>query len=303
MKKVICGAMSVVLMLLSAFCWAEERKDTGDFLLQISDDPGYEASAEHYLSPTHYLDDTLEVNITTDRHLDSDVWIAEVKITDASQLRSAFSYNYESGETATVATIAKRMNAVLALNGDYCTYDYGVGVVVRNGRRFRTRPNGTLDLLVIDTNGDLTCMLTPDRREYDLLYEEKGGVATEGGEILHVLSFGPALIVDGELAHTNFVRPDNSHNKPTQRTVIAQKGPLHYLILSCSGPESVDSRGMTLNELAEYMLSLDVTTAYNLDGGSSSTLVFNGEKVNSLDTGKVRLVPDILYFSTGIKPQ
>lgn len=299
MKKGFFRAVLALLLLLPALGAAEENA----FLLPISDDPGYVADPANYLSPTHYLDETLEVNITVDRHLDSNVWLAEVKISDASQLRSAFSYTYQSGETATVARIAERMNAVFAMNGDYCTYDYGVGVVVRNGRRFRTRPNGKLDLLVIDTSGDLTCLLTPDKQAYELLYEEKGGVATEGGEILHVLSFGPALIVDGEIAHTQFVRSDDSQNKLTQRTVIAQKGPLHYLILSCSGPESIDSRGMTLQELAEYLLSLGVTTAYNLDGGSSSTLVFNGEKINSLDTGKVRPVPDILYFSTGVRPQ
>ena len=296
MKKIIFVLIVAVLALVLLPARAEKALP-----LPISDDPGYEVDPANYLSDTHYLDDTLEVTITTDRHLDSDVWLADVRIADASQLRSAFCGSYTSGKTAGAQRIARRVNAVFAVNGDYYSYHFDRGVVIRNGKQYRRRPDGESDVLLVDTNGDLTCAIAPTKEEFDALCEQMGGTVEEGGTILHALTFGPALIVNGESAHERFTRPDNGHLKPAQRTVFAQLEPLHYLIVSCSGPESADSRGMTLDEMAAYVQGLGVRTAYNLDGGSSSTLVFAGEKINSLDTGKVRPVSDILYFSTGIE--
>lgn len=288
-------------LLLVLLCCFMPLHAAGALSIPLDAETGYVADPANYLSDTEYLDDTLHVWITTDRHLESTVWIAHVQIADASQLRSAFCGSYSSGKAAGAAKIANRVNAVFAVNGDYYSYRFDTGVVIRNGTQYRKRPNRKYDVLLIDTDGNLSCVVSPTKDSFEAVYQAMGGPADKGGTILHALTFGPALVVDGELAHDDFTRPDNGHKIPAQRTVIAQDGPLSYLILSCSGPESENSRGMTLNEMAAYVQSLGVTTAYNLDGGSSSTLVFHGEKINSLDTGKVRPVSDILYFSTGIR--
>ena len=48
------------------------------------------------------------------------------------------------------------------------------------------------------------------------------------------------------------------------------------------------------------MQSLEATTAYNLDGGGSSTMYFNGEVINKPTTNgrsiKERSVSDIVYI-------
>ena len=53
-------------------------------------------------------------------------------------------------------------------------------------------------------------------------------------------------------------------------------------------------------EMAEFMQSLGTVTAYNLDGGGSSTMYFNGELVNNPTTSgrsiKERSVSDIVYI-------
>lgn len=64
------------------------------------------------------------------------------------------------------------------------------------------------------------------------------------------------------------------------------------------GPENPGSVGLTIPQMAEFMGTLDVQNAYNLDGGSSSTMVLNNEKINALSTHKVRSICDILYFAT-----
>ena len=86
------------------------------------------------------------------------------------------------------------------------------------------------------------------------------------------------------------------------RTAIGIVDELHYVFVCVDGRTS-DSRGMTVYELAEFMQSLGVSTAYNLDGGGSATMYFNGQVVNTPtsngDLGDEREVSDIVYIGYG----
>ena len=83
------------------------------------------------------------------------------------------------------------------------------------------------------------------------------------------------------------------------RTAIGIVDECHYLLIVSDG-RTRESEGLTLYELAEFAKKLGVTTAYNLDGGGSSTMYFNGEVVNNPTTnGKTiseRGVSDIVYI-------
>ena len=83
------------------------------------------------------------------------------------------------------------------------------------------------------------------------------------------------------------------------RTAIGIIDENHYVFVVSDG-RSDESEGLSLRELAEFMESLGVTTAYNLDGGGSSTMYFNGSVVNNPTTGgsttKERSVSDIVYI-------
>ena len=82
------------------------------------------------------------------------------------------------------------------------------------------------------------------------------------------------------------------------RTAIGIYDDLHYVFVVSDG-RTDESEGLSLYQLAEFMQSLGVTTAYNLDGGGSSTMYFNGEIVNNPTTNgksiKERKVSDIVY--------
>ena len=73
----------------------------------------------------------------------------------------------------------------------------------------------------------------------------------------------------------------------------------HYLFVVSDG-RTDESAGLSLLQLAEFMKELGVTTAYNLDGGGSSTMYFNGEVINNPTTNgrsiKERSVSDIVYI-------
>lgn len=59
------------------------------------------------------------------------------------------------------------------------------------------------------------------------------------------------------------------------------------------------AKGFPLYQLALFLQEMGVKTAYNLDGGGSSTMVFNGEVINHPTTNgaiKERSVSDIVYI-------
>ena len=65
-----------------------------------------------------------------------------------------------------------------------------------------------------------------------------------------------------------------------------------------SDGRSDESEGLSLYELAQFLQRLGVQTAYNLDGGGSSTMVFLGQVVNRPVGGRgsgQRAVTDIVY--------
>jgi len=269
--------------------------------IDINATKGYKADSRNYVSNWEYSDPTLRVEIEKDRYLDTDIWIAKVQIAHSSQLRGAFASRYGSQVNAVAPTIAKRVNAVIAVSGaNYSYRDFGV--VLQQGRLYRNRPNGGEDVLIIDDKGDLHAVIRADKKSFGDVYMALGGEWDNGGSMVNALTFGPLLIKDGAYAHEAYSRYsiDIGASKPTQRMVIAQTGPLNYLLVTCEGPESDDSRGLTMHQMAEYMFLLGCDIAYNLDGGSSSTLVFRDKKINSPSSGKIRPVADIIYFTTGI---
>ena len=83
------------------------------------------------------------------------------------------------------------------------------------------------------------------------------------------------------------------------RTAIGVIDELHYVFVVSDGRTS-ESSGLSLYELANFMKGLGVKTAYNLDGGGSSTMYFNGNIINNPTTnGKhisERGVSDIVYI-------
>ena len=221
------------------------------------------------------------------------VMAIRVKLTDASQFRTALSGKYPSKQTMRVDQMALRNNGVLAINGDYFNY-HSSGISYRNGRKLRFNANNLRELLIVDTQGDFHYLKPTSKINWDKF------IAT-GREPLHTFWFGPSLVKDDGSPVTTFTNNENNGPwGPAQRMVIGQTGPLEYLILCCEGPESQDfaNQGYSLAQMAKLCVAFGMTNAYNLDGGSSANVSLGGEKVNSLSNPKRRAVGDIIYFAT-----
>ena len=113
-----------------------------------------------------------------------------------------------------------------------------------------------------------------------------------------VLTFGPALINGGQVTVSSSDEVGRAMTS-NPRTAIGQISEGHYLLVVSDG-RTKESAGLSLRQLAELMQSLGAQVAYNLDGGGSSTMVFQGRVVNNPTTNgrsiRERSVSDIVYI-------
>ena len=115
--------------------------------------------------------------------------------------------------------------------------------------------------------------------------------------VWQAFSFGPGLVESGSVSvdENDEVGRAKASNP---RTAIGLIDANHFVFVVSDG-RTDESEGLSLYELAEFMQSLGVKEAYNLDGGGSSTIYFNGEVINNpTSNGKIkeREVSDIVYI-------
>ena len=55
---------------------------------------------------------------------------------------------------------------------------------------------------------------------------------------------------------------------------------------------------MTIEEFADFVYSLGVENAYNLDGGNSSAMIIDGVKINAVGNKDSSPLSDIIYFAS-----
>lgn len=230
-----------------------------------------------------YHDDSLDIQIHNIRAYDTDIVVAFVQIASAAQLKTEQAKPYPSKTTMRVSDIAKRVKAVLAVNADWFTY-HNTGIVYRNGELLRNRSNEEYDGLAIDVNGDLHIIRPMTEEEYAKLTVP----------VMHSFVFGPALVIDGEVQEI----VDRAVTYK-QRMAIGQIAPLSYVLVATDGPDQEGSAGLSVPQLAELMHGLGAQTAYNLDGGQSTSMLMNQVKLNA-EPKTMRAVGDILYFTTAV---
>lgn len=234
-----------------------------------------------------YSDENISVTIEEYTYNDTRVYVADVKLNSAEYLKTAFADDaYGKNIKATTSEMAEDNDAILAINGD----NYGSresGYVIRNGVVYRDKA-GSLDVLCIYADGSME-IIDPDEISTDELVERG---------VWQAFSFGPALIEDGSVSVSEGDEVGKA-KASNPRTAVGIIDDLHYVFVVSDG-RTEESEGLSLYELAGFMESLGVTTAYNMDGGGSSTMVFQGSVINNPTTTgrsvKEREVNDIVYI-------
>ena len=242
------------------------------------------------VTDSSYKDDNISINLTETTVKNTQVYVADITVSSSDYLKTAFAQNaFGTNVTAKTSETATDNNAILAINGDY----YGAnstGYVIRNGVVYR-------DTVREDSsNGDLAIYKDGS---FKIIYEDQisaDQLVKDG--VVNLLAFGPTLVENGEIAvGTNEEVGQAMASNP--RTAIGIIDENHYIIVVSDGRTS-ESKGLSLYQMAEVMKSYGVKSAYNLDGGGSSTLYFNGQVINKPTTGgnkiSERAVSDIVYI-------
>lgn len=222
-------------------------------------------------------------------------FVADVVLKDATSIRSAFANNeFGTNIVDATSTIAKQNDAVFAINGDY----YGFrdsGIEIRNGVIYRDK--GARNALALYRDGSV--------RVFDETKTNAQALLDAG--VWNTMSFGPALLVNGEIpdgieefqVDTNFGARAIHGQQP--RSAFGRISANHYIFMAVDGRQSGYSIGFTMTELANAMKSLGCTTAYNLDGGGSTAMFFNGVVINKPSGGAERGTSDIFYIGNAVQ--
>lgn len=249
-----------------------------------------QAAKNAQVTDTSYSDGNISVTLTEKTVNETQVYVADITLSSSDYLKTALAQNsYGTNVTAKTSVTAAENNAILAVNGDY----YGAnssGYVIRNGVVYRDSVREDA------SNGDLAIYKDGS---FKIIYEDQVSAdqLVQDG-VVNLLAFGPSLVENGEISvDTNTEVGQAMSSNP--RTAIGIIDENHYIIVVSDGRTS-ESKGLSLYQMAEVMKSYGVKTAYNLDGGGSSTLYFNGQVINKPTTGgskiSERAVSDIVYI-------
>ncbi|MCB9379171.1 MAG: phosphodiester glycosidase family protein [Acidimicrobiaceae bacterium] len=280
--------------------YAEREANGQDYTGQsVTTDAGSTTDAgttiEPVLTDTSYTDADTSITITryvTGSGSDQVVYyVADIQVSDVTQVLSAFADNqFGQNIVEDTSRIAADNGALLAINGDYYGFRTS-GILIRNGVIYRD--SGTRTGAAFTLDGEL------------IVYDETTTTAEEllARGVWQTLSFGPALVDGGQVldgidqveVDTNIGNHSIQGNQP--RTGIGMISANHFVFVVVDGRSS-ESAGMTMPEFAQLFVDLGAQTAYNLDGGGSATMYFNGEVVNNPQgRGDERPVSDILYVT------
>lgn len=277
-KKLIFIMVSLLMIFIILFIgYRKEAKDS-DFIFSDDAQIRYDEDNIEYKSTTM----NIKIQNIIKKNPNIDMWVANIKIKNPEQIKSAFAGDkFTLKDKEKTSDIAKRNRAVIAINGSAYGFNER-GFVIRDKVLYR------------DTYLDASPLVIKDNGDFEIYnYGEKTGQEMLNLGAMHVYDFGPDLIRDGNIVDYG----DSWYKNDKQpRTVIGQKAPLEYVIIVVDG-RSKESEGISLYDAALELKNRGCYVGYNLDGGGSTTLYFNGKVLNNpSDLLGERKISDILYF-------
>lgn len=197
----------------------------------------------------------------------------------------------KAGETT--SKIAKTNNAIAAINGGGFTDESASGK--------QWTGNGGLPTGIIMSKGETIYNdYANDSVKDDIVAMTKEGLLLVGKHSISdlkkkgatdAISFGPALIVNGKKTITS---GDGGWGK-APRTAIGQRKDGAILLLVIDGKQ-IKRLAATLRDVQDLLYEQGAYTASNLDGGSSTTMYFDGKVINEPDSALgERSIPSVIY--------
>ena len=252
--------------------WADAR-----FPGKFSESPEY--------GERSYKSKSIDVTITTYRVEETyskltTYHVADIYVKDVTSIRTAAAHSFDTRYERTVREIAADAGALLAIDGD--TYTRAANsFVIRNGELYRSTPIEDTDICILYRDGRM------ETRKWGAFTMDEV-VASDPWQ---VWGFGPALL--DENGHSMEI--ENKLSPWNPRAAIGYYEPGHYCFVIVDGREKGWSEGVRLSALSRLMEDLGCKAAYNLDGGDSAQMYWNGEII-SKSRNESRVISDIIYI-------
>ncbi len=163
--------------------------------------------------------------------------------------------------------LSREAEAILSINGDYANLQE-TGLLVRNGE-FYMDEKTLCDICVLYRDGIMETY-SPEEYEVEEVLERLPW---------QIWKFGPALL-DGEGHPRESFNTTGPISGTNPRTGIGYYEPGHYCFVVVDGRQADYSEGMTMERFARLFEELGCKAAYNLDGGRSSVMFFQQERVS-----------------------
>jgi len=248
-----------------------------------------EEPVQEDIYPMVYEDETAKITITKEWYENAWAYIAHLEFTDYSRLGTAVSNGKYQNGYETTSNAAKRLGAIFAVNGCYSAPKLNY-VVVRDGIIWN-RPESTLNLPAIySKHNGLFSNAWDNSRPEELKGNKTIQELVDAGLMTDSFCFGPPILINGEiLAENNYDR--------AQRTFIGTNGNPGdlWIVVSDGRKNDGESSGLNYYQCGKLLLDKGCTFGICLDGGGSSTMVFQGDVLNANGANE-RAVVDFVYF-------
>lgn len=271
-------ALCIIVMLILVACIpssAYARPVPGDVIVQSETYPMYYLSA----------DGGTYIEITKEVYFGSECFIARIVTDDPSLLKSCFAEN-RYDRTGIMTEVARDHGAVFMVNADYTTACMWNNYIIRDRIVYREGYPHVAE-------GAYFCVMNTGHLEFVSLKTQSKDALALG--VVHSFSFysGP-MVLNGE----NLGGSGSIHPRTFMGEAPRDDGKLEYYIVVADGRRE-DSRGLSHYEEGEILLSKGCTIGYNLDGGGSSEMVFDGKILNIPSDGHERHDHDFIYVRYG----
>lgn len=261
-----------------------------DIFFRREDEPEEVVIADVEAGHWEYRSDTLSVIV--DRHVDEQtplVWCtAHIRMRERNSFRSIITREISNELRLRAWRLARKTKAVLLITGDNLTTSETSykGLLIRGDRFYSDRRRE--DAM---TFGDDLGMTILEKGNVD-------GVTLLESGVTDTYSFGPVLVENGEI-RTERIKRHRVAGKENPRCGVGMIEPGHLVAITVDGRQKDYSLGVDLMAFAQMFIDEGCTTAYNLDGGGSTAMVFMGENLNThggQNWDKQRYLPEAISW-------
>ena len=232
----------------------------------------------------YYQDLNTKIEITKERYEETDCFVAHIITEDPLLLKCAFGegqYNHHQ----VMSEVMADNNAVLMINGDF-----GDGA---NGGPLPIVKEGEI---ITEFNPPIKGKRTLGLNTEGHFYEVTGNLRKEIEEnhLRHTWTFNSGFtIINGK----RIIKYDGGkHPRTFIGEVLRDDDKLEYYLVVADG-RRVDSRGFCHDDESAFLFEKGCYIAYNLDGGGSSEMMFDGKILNTPSDGHERRDHDFIYVA------